>query len=92
MNLDALEIACKHLHTATYGTEALAKIKREKGRLASQNYRLRKKVESLEAKIEHLMMQNDRMFIMHRKFVTHMSIARGAHQSWYSLANMVQHL
>ena len=84
MDLDALEVACKHLHAATYGSEALSKMKRQKISLASQNYRLRKKIETLEAQVDRLMEQNDRMFIMHRKFVTHMS--RGAQLSSSSAA------
>ena len=72
---DALEIVCKHFRQE-YGTAALAKLKHEKTCMASQNYRLRKKVETLEARVKTLMLQNDRLFITHRKFVTHMSRAR----------------
>ena len=72
---DALEIVCKHFKQE-YGTEAMAKLKREKTCMASQNYRLRKKVETLEGRVKTLMLHNDRLFILHRKFVTHMSRAR----------------
>ena len=82
---DALEIVCKHFRQE-YGTAALAKLKREKTCMASQNYRLRKKVETLEARVKTLMLQNDRLFITHRKFVTHMSRARE------SLAVMIPYL
>ena len=82
---DALEIVCKHFKTE-YGSEAMAKLKREKTCMASQNYRLRKKVETLEGKVKTLMLQNDRLFITHRKFVTHMSRARE------SLAVMIPYL
>ena len=52
---DALEIVCKHFKQE-YGTEAMAKLKREKTRMAFQNYRLRKKVETLEARVKTLML------------------------------------
>ena len=82
---DALEIVCKHFRQE-YGTAALAKLKREKTCMASQNYRLRKKVETLETRVKSLMLQNDRLFIRHRKSVTHMSRARE------SLAIMIPYL
>ena len=72
---DALEIVCKHFRQE-YGTEALVKLRREKNCLASQNYRLRKKIDLLSIRINDLMARNDRMFIVHRKFVMHMSRAR----------------
>ena len=62
MDLDALEVTCKPLHASTYGSEALSKMTREKIRLASQNYRLRKKIESLKAKVDRLMQQNDQLY------------------------------
>ena len=72
---DALEIVCKYFKQE-YATEAMAKLRREKNRLASQNYRLRKKIDLLNVQINDLMAQNDRMFIVNRKFVVHMSRAR----------------
>ena len=72
---DALEIVCKHFRQE-YGTAALAKLRREKNCLASQNYRLRNKIDLLTVQIDDLMARNDRMFIVHRKFVMHMSRAR----------------
>ena len=82
---DALEIVCKHFRQE-YGTAALAKLRREKNCLASQNYRLRKKIDLLTVQIDDLMARNDRMFIVHRKFVMHMNRARE------SLAVIVPHL
>ena len=82
---DALEIVCKYFKQE-YGTEAMAKLRREKNRLASQNYRLRKKIDLLNVQINDLMAQNDRMFIVNRKFVVHMSRARE------SLSVIVPHL
>ena len=72
---DALEIVCKHFRQE-YGTAALAKLKRENNCLASQNYRLRKKIDLLTVQIDDLMARNDRMLIVHRKFVTQMNHAR----------------
>ena len=72
---DALEIVCKHFKQE-YGTEAMAKLRREKNCLASPNYRLRKKVDLLNVQIDDLMRRNDRMFIVHRKFVMQMNHAR----------------
>jgi len=72
---DALEIVCKHFRQE-YGTEALVKLRREKNCLASQNYRLRKKIDLLSIRINDLMARNDRMFIVHRKFVMQMNNAR----------------
>ena len=82
---DALEIVCKHFRQE-YGTAALAKLRRQKNCLASQNYRLRKKIDLLTVQIDDLMARNDRMFIVHRKFVMHMSRARE------SLAIMIPYL
>ena len=72
---DALEIVCKHFKQE-YGTEAMVKLRREKKCLASQNYRLRKKIDSLSIRINDLMARNGRMFIVHRKFVMQMNNAR----------------
>ena len=72
---DALEIVCKHFKQE-YGTEAMTKLRREKNCLASQNYRLRKKIDLLNVQIDKLMARNDRMFIVHRKFIMSMNRAR----------------
>ena len=74
-DLEALEIVCKHFRQE-YGTDAMAQLRREKNCLASQNYRLRNKIDLLTVQIDDLMARNDRMFIVHRKFVMHMSRAR----------------
>ena len=71
----ALEVVCRHFKQE-YGTEALLKLRREKNRLASQNYRLRKKNENMEIRIKHLLEQNERIFITHRKLVMQMRRAR----------------
>ena len=65
---DALEIVCKYFKQE-YGTECLTQLKREKNRLASQNYRLRKKVEKMSTQLDNLMQENERMFITRRKLV-----------------------
>ena len=72
---DVLEVVCKHFKQE-YGTEAMAKLRREKNCLASQNYRLRKKIDLLNVRIDDLIARNDRMFIVHRKFVMQMNRAR----------------
>ena len=71
----ALEVVCMHFKRE-YGTEALAKCRREKNCLASQNYRLRKKIEHMNARIDSLMSQNDRLFFMRRKQEMQMTKAR----------------
>ena len=72
---DVLEIVCKHFAT-TYGTKAMSQIKREKSCLASSNYRLRQKVKSLEARIQNLTSQNNRLFVTYRKILLQMIRAR----------------
>ena len=72
---DALEIVCKHFKQE-YGTEAMVKLRRETKCLTSQNYRLRNKIDLLSIRIDDLMGRNDRMFIVHRKFVMQMNHAR----------------
>ena len=72
---DALEIVCKHFRQE-YGTEAMAKIRREKNCLASKNYRLRKKVDLLNLHIANLMGRHDRLLNAHRKLVLQMHRAR----------------
>ena len=71
----ALEIVCKYFKEE-YGTECMAQLKREKNRLASQNYRLRKKIEQMHTRIDGLMSQNDRLFFMQRKQQIQMAKAR----------------
>jgi len=72
---NALEVVCKHFKQE-YGTEALLKLRRDKNCLASQNYRLRKKMENMEIRIRHLLEQNQSIFISHRKLVVQMHRAR----------------
>ena len=72
---NALEVVCKHFKQE-YGTEALLKLRREKNCLASQNYRLRKQNENMDLRIMHLLEQNERIFITHRKLVVQMHRAR----------------
>ena len=72
---NALEVVCKHFKQE-YGTEALLKLRREKNCLASQNYRLRKKNENMDLRIMHLLEQNERIFITHRKLVVQRHRAR----------------
>ena len=74
-NTDALEVVCKHFKQE-YGTEAMAKLRREKNCLALENYRLRMKIGLLNVRIDELMARNDRMFIVHRKVVMQMNRAR----------------
>ena len=74
-HIHALEIVCKHFKQE-YGTEAMVKLRREKNCLASQNYRLRKKIDLLNVQIDDLMARNDRMFIVYRKFVMQVNRAR----------------
>ena len=71
----ALEVVCRHFKQE-YGTEALLKLRREKNCLASQNYRLRKKMENMEIRIRHLLEQNQSLFITHRKLVVQMHRVR----------------
>ena len=71
----ALEVVCRHFKQE-YGTEALLKLRKEKNCLASQNYRLRKKIENMEIRIGHLLEQNERIFITYRKLVMQMHRAR----------------
>ena len=72
---DALEITCKHFRQE-YGTQAMAKLRREKSCLASQNYRLRKKVDLLNLHIADLLGCHDRLLRAHRKLVVQMHRAR----------------
>ena len=72
---DALEVVCKHFKQE-YSTEAMAKLRREKNCLASRTYRLRRKIDLLNVQIDDVMGRNDRMFIIHRKFVMQMNRAR----------------
>ena len=72
---DALEIGCKHFRQE-YGTEAMAKLRREKNRLASQNYRLRKKVDLLNLHIDEFVKCYDILLRVYRKLVVQMHRAR----------------
>ena len=72
---DALGIVCKHFRQE-YGTEAMAKLRREKNCLASQNYRLRKKIDLLNLHIADLVGRHDRLLRDHRKLVVQMHRAR----------------
>ena len=65
---DALEIVCKYFKQE-YGTEALLKLRKEKNCLASQNYRLRNKIENMDLRIRHLLEHNQSIFLTHRKLV-----------------------
>ena len=65
---NALEVVCRHFKQE-YGTEALLKLRKEKNCLASKNYRLRTKIENMDLLIRHLLEQNERIFITHRKLV-----------------------
>ena len=47
MDIQALEIACQHYKT-TYGDAVLQRMKKQKARAHSQNYRLRARVARLE--------------------------------------------
>ena len=72
---DALAIVCKHFRQE-YGTEAMAKLRREKNRLASQNYRLRKKVDLLNLHIDEFVKRYDILLRVYRKLVVQMHRAR----------------
>ena len=72
---DALEITCKHFRQE-YGTQAMAKIRREKNCLASQNYRLRKKVDLLNLRIDEFVKRYDILLGVYRKLVVQMHRAR----------------
>ena len=72
---DALETVCKHFRQE-YGTEAMAKLRREKHCLASQNYRLRKKVELLNLRIDEFVKRYDILLGVYRKLVLQMHRAR----------------
>ena len=72
---DALEIVCKHFRQE-YGTEAMAKLRREKHCFASQNYRLRKKVELLNLRIDGFVKRYDILLGVYRKLVVQMHRAR----------------
>ena len=65
---NALEVVCRHFKQE-YGTEALLKLRKEKHCSASQNYRLRTQIENMDLRIRHLLEQNERVFITHRKLV-----------------------
>ena len=76
-DLAALECVCKQMYLATYSSQIIAKTKREKTRLASSNYRLRKKIEKLENEIDALRVKNDNMFMSHQRlFVAYCSSMR----------------
>ena len=64
----ALEVVCRHFKQE-YGTEALLKLRKENNCLTSKNYRLRTKIENMDLRIRHLLEQNERIFITHRKLV-----------------------
>ena len=72
---DALEIVCKHFKQE-YGTEAMAKLRREKICLASQNYRLRKKVDLLTLHIDEFVKRYDILLRVYLKLVVQMHRAR----------------
>ena len=72
---DVLEIVCKHFRVE-YGTEAMAKLRREKNCLASQNYRLRKKIDLINLHIKNLLGRHDRLLSAHRKLVLQVHRAR----------------
>ena len=72
---DALEIVCKHFRQE-YGTEAMTKLRREKNRLASQNYRLRNKVDLLNLHIDEFVKRYDILLRVYRKLVVQMHRAR----------------
>ena len=72
---DALEIVCKHFRQE-YGTEAMTKLRRDKNRLASQNYRLRKKVDLLNLHIDEFVKRYDILLRVYRKLVVQMHCAR----------------
>ena len=72
---DALEIVCKHFRQE-YGTEAMAKLRRETNCIASQNCRLRKKVDLLNLRIDEFVKRNDILLGVYRKLVVQMHRAR----------------
>ena len=72
---DALEMVCKHFRQE-YGTEAMAKLRREKHCPASQNYRLRKKVDLLNLRIDEFVKRYDILLGVYRKLVVQMHRAR----------------
>ena len=68
-SVHALDVVCRHLHSEN-ADAAMRLMRFQKSKLSSSNYRLRQKIEKLEAQIAHVTATNDRLVSAHAKVLT----------------------